>query len=299
MKELLPNELCELLSANYDEDVVEKITKGYLTKRIESFRVNTLLATKEEVVTILMNNNIQFVEVKEIDNAFQTDESSKIKKLSIYLEGKIYFQNLSSMLPPLFLEAAPKQDILDMAAAPGSKTSEIAALTNNLAQIMAVEPNKIRLERLKYNCNKLGVKNVNFMLQDARKLDDYFSFDRILLDAPCSGSGTLSFNDESINKFSKQLVYNSSKLQKELIKKAAKMLKKGGILIYSTCSILSKENEEVVEFAKKLGMLEQVILTNEELSFLPLYKPSVNGTLLVMPNESYEGFFIAKFRKIK
>ena len=114
------------------------------------------------------------------------------------------------MLPPIILEPKEGENILDMAAAPGGKTTQMAALTNNKAFITAVEKNKIRAERLKYNLQKQGVGCVNVMLEDARKLSDFFSFDKILLDAPCSGSGTMSIFDKNFNE---ELIKRSSKIQ--------------------------------------------------------------------------------------
>ena len=115
-------------------------------------------------------------------------------------------QSLSSMLPPIILNPKLKADILDMAAEPGGKTTQIAALSNNLANIKACELNKIRLERLKYNIQKQGATNVYVMEKDARLLDDFFCFDQILLDAPCSGSGTLSiFNSKLKENFTRKI----------------------------------------------------------------------------------------------
>ena len=103
-------------------------------------------------------------------------------------------QSLSSMLPPVILEPKEGKDILDMAAAPGGKTTQMAALTNNKAHITACEMNNIRIEKLKYNLEKQGASCVYVMNKDSRQIDDFFSFDQILLDSPCSGSGTIDLN---------------------------------------------------------------------------------------------------------
>ena len=110
-------------------------------------------------------------------------------------------QSLSSMLPPIILNPKEKENILDMAAAPGSKTTQIASITNNNSYITACEINNIRAERLKYNIEKQGVNCAFVMVKDARKLDDFFSFDKILLDAPCSGSGTISLKNENCKRY--------------------------------------------------------------------------------------------------
>ena len=97
------------------------------------------------------------------------------------------------MLPPIVLNPKENYDILDMAAAPGGKTTQIAALTQNNAHITACEMNQIRLERLKYNVEKQGASSVYVMKQDARRIDDFFSFDQILLDAPCSRKRNIKY----------------------------------------------------------------------------------------------------------
>lgn len=141
----------------------------------------------------------------------------------------------------------------------GGKTTQIAALTSNLAHITACEMNKIRCDRLKYNLQKQGVSSAYVMQKDSRLIDDFFSFDRILLDAPCSGSGTLDLKDDKVfDFFTMKLIEKSSKLQKELLRKAVRLLKAGKELVYSTCSILSVENEDVVESIINEGLVELV-----------------------------------------
>jgi len=158
--------------------------------------------------------------------------------------------------------------------------------------------NNIRAERLKYNLQKQGITSAYVMQKDAREIDDFFSFDRILLDAPCSGSGTLNLNDKNVYKyFTKKLIEKSSKTQLTLLKKAVNLLKPGKELVYSTCSILSIENEKIVENIIKDGKVELVPIEfdgGENFELLPTIIP---GTLCVCPNEYYEGFFIAKLRK--
>ena len=167
-------------------------------------------ASKEEIITTLKDNNISYKDISWYDNALvvNTNEDT-LRELDIYKEGKIYLQSLSSQLPPLFLNPQENEMILDMAAAPGGKTTEIAALSNNKAMITAIEKNKIRSERLQYNIDKQGAKKVTVLNTDARNLNEYFMFDKILLDAPCSGSGTITNNN--FNNFDEDLVNRSIK----------------------------------------------------------------------------------------
>ena len=209
-KEFLKN----ILHKQYDENIIRNIYEGFNAKRAVTLRVNTIKSNVNLIKDELKRNNIEFEEVPWSDCAFiiKNKTAKELEMLQIYEKGEIYLQSLSSMLPPIIMNPEPNEDILDMAAAPGGKTTQIAALTENKANITACEMNAIRAERLRYNIEKQGASSVYIMQKDSREIDDFFSFDRILLDAPCSGSGTLDFNDENTFKyFSPKLVEKSSK----------------------------------------------------------------------------------------
>ncbi len=289
--------LSNKLEKQYGIELKNKIFGGYNSKRRVTFRVNTLKSSNDEIVRVLNENNIDFEKVAWYDFAFilKNVTEKEIEELDIFKAGKIYMQSLSSMLPPIILNPVEGRDILDMCAAPGGKTSEIAALTNNKSNITACEMNKIRFERLKYNMEKQGVRNINIMKKDSRILDDFFSFDQILLDAPCSGSGTINLNNENTYKnFSVELVNKSSKLQITLLRKAIKLLKKNQEMVYSTCSILQEENEDIINKILSENNLEIVPI---EIKDIPLLPTKIPGSLCVMPTELYEGFFVIKLKK--
>ena len=209
-------------------------------------------------------------------------------------------QSLSSMLPPIILEPKEGFDILDMAAAPGGKTTQMAVLTNNKAHITACEMNKIRAEKLKYNIEKQGTTSVYVMETDSRRISDFFSFDQILLDSPCSGSGTLNAKDNNLQKyFTQKLIEKCTKTQFELLKKAIKVLKPGREMVYSTCSILECENEEIVNKILKSHQCEIIQIEFNGIDEIPLLPSKIKGTICVKPTDLYEGFFVAKIRKIK
>lgn len=297
---MLPNFLIESLEKKYGKEILQKIIEGYESKRLTTFRVNTVKANSEEIENELIKRNISFKKVETIPQAYIVENADEkgLQELDIYKDGKIYLQSLSSMLPPIILKPEENIDILDMCAAPGGKTTELAALTNNKAHITACEMKKIRLDKLKYNVEKQGANSVYVMNTDARNIDNFFSFDKILLDAPCSGSGTLYANDEKISKyFTEYLIQKSVKTQMALIKKAINVLKTGGELVYSTCSILQCENEDIVSNALKTGKLELVSIEDGFAKELPLLPTKIPGTICVCPTDKYEGFFVAKFRK--
>lgn len=220
----------EILEKQYGKEITKKILDGYKTKRKTTLRVNTIKSNIEAIKKELKEKDIEYENVSWSKEALiiKNVDEKVIQEMEIYKNGEIYLQSLSSMLPPIILDPKEGTDILDMAAAPGGKTTQIAALTNNKAHITACEKNKIRAKKLKYNIDKQGATCVFIMSKDSRYIDDFFSFDQILLDAPCSGSGTLNFNDQNIEKyFTKQLIERSAATQKNLIKKAINLLKPG------------------------------------------------------------------------
>lgn len=296
----IPEFLQKMLINQYGEETTNEILQGYNVKRLVTLRINTLKTNSEDVVKILKENNITFKQVSWYKEALiiENADENTIKKLEIYENGKIYLQSLSSMLPAIILNPKENENILDMTAAPGGKTTQMAALSNNNSLITACEKNKIRSDRLKYNIKKQGANKVNVLVEDARNLDNYFSFDKILLDAPCSGSGTININDEKLQKyFNQDLIYRSQKTQFELLEKAINILKQNGEMIYSTCSILKEENENNLLKILNNKNIEIVPIDKKVFEKIPMLPVSIEGTICVCPNELYEGFFIAKLRK--
>lgn len=295
MKEI-PQFLIDKITLQYPSQLNE-ILNGYQENRATTLRINTLKSNKEEVTNILNENNINYETVSWYDNALIiNNDINKIKELDIYNEGKIYLQSLSSMIPPLIVNPKEQEMILDMAAAPGGKTTEMQAIANNKAMITAIEKNKIRSDRLKYNIEKQGARKINVLNIDARKIDEYFKFDKILLDAPCSGSGTLNIHDNSINSFNEELVNRSINTQKELITEAIKHLNINGELIYSTCSILKEENEDIINYILKNNNIELIPL--EPIPSIPTLENTLPGTITICPTKYYEGFYVAKIKRI-
>lgn len=298
--ENIPSFFIELLKKQYTDEEIERIKNGLNKNKKVTLRINTIKTDCNKIKKVLENNQIEYSTTEWSKDAIIINNAKEqdLQELEIYKNGEIYLQSLSSMLPPIILEPNKDEDILDMCAAPGGKTTQIAAITQNKAHITACEMNNIRAERLKYNLEKQGVTSAFVMQKDAREIDNFFSFDRILLDAPCSGSGTIDLNNEKTFKyFTPKLIDKTTKAQGKLIKKAVTLLKPGHEMIYSTCSILSIENEEIVENILKDGNIEIVPINLNGIEQIEKLPTKIPGTLCVCPNEYYEGFFIAKLRK--
>lgn len=289
----MENNFFEMIKTQYGEYIANDILKNQNIERKVTFRVNTIKSNNEKIEQILKEYLIEFSKVAWYENAYIVENAKKcdLEKLDIYKNGEIYLQSLSSMLPPLILSPEKGIDILDMAAAPGGKTTQIAAITENASNITACEMNSIRAERLKYNIEKQGATSCYIMQKDSRNIDDFFKFDKILLDAPCSGSGTADFKESIIEK--------CVRTQSALLNKAFNILKSGSEIVYSTCSILEKENENIIQKFIDNGRCEVVPINFKGMEELPLLPTKIPGTIVVAPNIFFEGFYIAKLRKVK
>ena len=178
------------------------------------------------------------------------------------------------------------------------KTTQMAALSGGKALITACEKNAIRADRLQFNLTRQGARAVNIMRQDARLLDSLFKFDKILLDAPCSGSGTLLLEDgEPQRRMTADWLAKTAKTHKVLLQKALSLLPKKHEMVYSTCSVLQMENEDIVQSAVSMGICEVVPIEHPFLTDVPLLPTKVDGVVCVRPDERFEGFFVAKLRR--
>ena len=178
----IPEFLYHFLIEQYGENLTNTIINGYSQKRPITLRANTLKTNIEYIKNTFDSLGFSYKDISWYKDALIMENISEeqIKNLDIYKNGEIYLQSLSSMIPPIVLSPKEDENILDMAAAPGGKTTQMLALSQNQAFITACEKNKIRAERLQYNLNKQGANRVNVMIKDARQLDDFFSFDKIL-----------------------------------------------------------------------------------------------------------------------
>lgn len=301
---MLPNVpalLLEKLNAQYGPDLAAEIVSGFVRRPV-TLRVNTLKTTVEAVCAALDGAGIAWEEVPWYPDALilRGVREDAVQALPEYEAGHMYLQSLSSMMPPLVMNPQKNESILDMAAAPGGKTTQMAALSGNAALITACEKNRIRVERLHFNLDRQGAKRVNVMCQDARQLSDLFKFDKVLLDAPCTGSGTILIAEgEPERRMDAGWVAKTASTQKAMLKKALTLLSAGHEMVYSTCSILREENEEVLKAVLPAMNAEVVPIEHPFLQSAPLLPVSIPGVVCVRPTALYEGFFVAKIRKRK
>jgi 16S rRNA (cytosine1407-C5)-methyltransferase len=275
-------------------------------------RINTLKSNRNEVIDELKKLNLHFSALPWYSDALILEEieSRNLTELSLYKEGKIYIQSLSSMIPALILNPDKNDKVLDIAAAPGSKTTQIAAMMNNSGEIIANDISRERLYKLKANLEHQGVTNVKTVSIPGQSIWQKYPeyFDKVLLDAPCSMEGRFQAEDaETYADWSMKKIKRLSKLQKWLLRSAVSSTKVGGTIVYSTCTLAPEENEEVInwilEKESKHIQLEEVHLENLHMKnglthwLKDSYSEELKKTKRILPTDTMEGFFVAKIKK--
>lgn len=305
-KSKLPIEFVQTTYKEYGDRVSDKILSGMLEDRFTTLRVNNIKSNKEDVIKSLEWLNVEFEEVSFIKDAFiiKNKTEKQIQDFDIYKNGEIYLQSLSSMIPPIILNPMPNDRVLDLAAAPGSKTTQMACMMNNNGYILANEIDKIRYERLKYNINLQCAKIVETSNEDGRFIGDNMpkNFDKVLLDVPCSGEGRFLINKpNTYNNWSEKQVLELANLQKELFTSGYNALKTGGTMVYSTCTLNKKENENIIDWAIKKYNIE-ILDTNFKIK--ETIKPNCKGldkniekAIKILPSKNMEGFFVCLIKK--
>ncbi|MEK7673435.1 MAG: RsmB/NOP family class I SAM-dependent RNA methyltransferase [Patescibacteria group bacterium] len=309
VRRTLDSTLVVRFEMQFGRSITDMILKNFLLEKSPVIRINTLKTDAQQIMNKLRELNVRYERVPFLPNALIIGNRNEkfFEDLDIYKKGEIYFQGISSQLPALFLQPQPGEKILDMCAAPGSKTAQIGILMQNKGEILAMEKDQVRCERLKYNLEKQGITIAKAVMGDATFMVGEVSqspegvameFDRVLLDAPCSAEGRIDANDPRSHRFwSEKIVKEHAKLQRRLFKSGFKNLKSGGVLVYSTCTLAPEENEGVVEWALK-EFAGQLILEKIDLDFKYKLPVTTTGTLKAMPSQISEGFFVAKFRKL-
>lgn len=254
-------------------------------------RVNTLKATAEEIKSVFEHLNIEYVQHPALPEAFCLKSLQKIKQSSLFKQGKIIVQDLSAMLPALVLNPSKGNQVLDMCAAPGGKTTYLSAIMNNSGSIMACDLHPHRVELIEHNVKRLGVENVRCYAGDATALPDdcYVRFDAVLLDAPCSGLGVLNRRADLRWRIRKSSLPEIEQLQEQLLDAACHYLKPQGTFVYSTCTLNKNENEyQIKRFLEKHPNFECV-------PFECLGETCESGQKTIYPYiDQTDGFFIAK-----
>ncbi|MCD6403953.1 MAG: RsmB/NOP family class I SAM-dependent RNA methyltransferase [Nanoarchaeota archaeon] len=288
-----------------DLDAFLEISKEPLR---DSIRVNTLKAKKEELKERLGEKGWKLEEIPWYKYGFFVETEEVMGNSLEHVLGYFYVQEAVSMLPPIVLNPKPGEIVLDMCAAPGSKSTQIAMHMKNEGVLVT---NDVRLDRiiaLKANLQRCGVMNVVVTRMDGARFSRFSNqFDRVLVDAPCSATGAIRKSWKVLKMWNPRMVRKLSYLQKRLVLAGFDALKPNGILVYSTCTLEPEENEGVIDFLlrKREVKIEPIRLRNiktrkgiEEFEGRE-YSKEVRKCVRIYPQDNdTEGFFIAKVRKL-
>lgn len=305
-KSKLPLDFITELNNTFTPRIVDKILSGMLEKRYTTLRVNSIKYNIEELKKYFDNIGIKYKTVPWYDDALiiLNSNESQIQSLEIYKNGFIYMQSLSSMLPPLVLKPKENERVLDLTAAPGSKTTQMASLMNNKGYILANELDKIRCDKLRFNIKMQGATICEVQNGRGEEIGEKYpnEFDKVLLDTPCSGEGRFILQDEkSYKAWSTKEVEDLTKTQKGLFASAYKALKLGGEMVYSTCTLNKFENEEVLNWALNQFNMEivkiEIELKNTLKGITKGYNNELKNAIRMLPTKEQEGFFVAKLIK--
>jgi len=279
----MPEWLVEELIKEYSIGEVEDICIASNEKPKTTIRINKLKASRDEILKELEENKIEYEET-ELLEFIHIKNVKNIGELELFKKGFFTIQDIGAGKIGLMLSPKENETVLDACSAPGGKTTHLAEIMGNKGTIVACDIHEHRIKLVEDNANRLGIDIIETKLMDASVLQEEYieKFDKILLDVPCMGIGVMKRKPDIKWQREKEDIEELTELQYKILDNCAKYLKTGGELVYSTCSILKSENENVVEKWLKSNS----IYTLEE-------------TKRINPTKESDGFFMAKISKIE
>lgn len=283
----MPEWVVEKLVNQYGVTKTEEICINSNLRPIITIRVNTLKNTLEELKEKLDKREIMWEDAK-TPNFLHLKNIKNVSNLDLFKEGFFTIQDEGAGKIGLVLDPKQEETVLDACSAPGGKTTHLAELMGNKGQILAWDIHSHRVELVEENAKRLGISIIRANKKDACEYDENYEnkFDKILLDVPCMGLGVFKRKPDIKWQKNKEDIAEIAKVQENILQVCSKYLKKGGELVYSTCSILKEENEDIIE------KFLEVEKSGTKIHFEVIYKTNI------LPDVKTDGFFICKLRKI-
>ena len=292
----------------FGKDQIRKFLEGNNRKLIPSIKVNTLKITKEALKEKLVKKGFELISISLVPDAFYVKKAPfSIGATTEYLLGYYYIQGVAPMLPSLLLNTTSEDIVVDMCAAPGGKTINLAQTMNDGGVILALDLNRQRMKSLRSNISRCGVRNVIAIRMDAGDLPDLHvkNISKILLDAPCTGSGLIPIDPRRKTSRDYEDIRFCSTIQTKLLRAGIKCLSTGGELVYSTCSIEPEENEFIIDNVLKESNIEIMDLDMRigEPGLVKIFGRELSAELkkarrFYPYTQNTEGFFVCKMRKV-
>lgn len=290
----------------------DAVANTFAQPKPTTFRVNTLKARVGDVRRELEERGFRLTPVSWSPEAWilRQGRLRDLQDTAIYRQGLIYVQSLSSMVPAYLLDPQPGEQVLDLTAAPGSKTTQMACLMRGEGRIVANDNNQVRFYKLRANVELQAARNVELVLRDGASIGRTHAgqFDRVLLDAPCSAEGRFHVRKPASYRYWKPAkIREMVRKQRRLLRSAILGLRPGGVLVYATCTFAPEENEGVLSWA--LGQFGDAIALEAAKPPVPClpglttwegqaFHPSLRRAMRIIPTPELEGFFVARIHKI-
>ena len=295
----MPIWIIKELNKNRNIKEVEEICINLNKKPKINIRVNKLKTSIQEVEKILTEEKIQYNKIlEEMPEFLEIEKIKDIENNKFFKKGYFTVQDVSAGLTVKILSPKPNEIVLDACSAPGGKTTYIAEIMENKGKIVAGDIYEHRLNLINENCERLGISIVETKQIDGTifQEDFYQKYDKILLDVPCLGIGVIRRKPDIKWQKTEEDVKEIIKVQENILKNCSRYLKPGGELVYSTCSILKEENEDIIEkFLNETNNFKIFDLENEVKEFKKYV--TKKGFLSIKPSEKNDGFFICKLIK--
>ncbi len=286
----MPEWLVEELLKEYSYQTVEQICEYSNKKPKTTIRINTLKTNKNDLLKKLEENNIEYEETS-LENFINIKNVKNIGDLNLFKQGLFTVQDIGAGKISLMLSPNKNDLVLDACSAPGGKTTHLAELMENEGEIIACDIHTHRIKLVEENANRLGVNIIKTKLQNATDFVKEYEekFDKVLLDVPCMGIGVIKRKPDIKWQRSIEDIEKITKIQYEILEKCSKYLKIGGELVYSTCSILKSENEDIIN---KLLTDADVECGRNRIQF------EIEKQEKILPSKNSDGFFMCKIKRL-
>ncbi|MCM3717211.1 16S rRNA (cytosine(967)-C(5))-methyltransferase RsmB [Fictibacillus phosphorivorans] len=300
----MPEWLFERWTAQFGHEDAERMAESNLLPSPVTARVNTMLTTRDEVLEQLKQEGVS-AEEGELSPEGIIIKDGYLPETEVYRKGYVTIQDESSMLVARAVAPLPGETILDACAAPGGKSTHMAEMMNGSGKVVSLDLHAHKIKLINKQAERLGLANIEASVLDARKVGEHFddaSFDRVLVDAPCSGFGVIRKKPDLKWSKSEEDVLKLASIQKDILESASKMVKTEGILVYSTCTVDQEENTYLAEwFLENHPEFEWDPDFSEKMpANVKTFIIEGRSDLQIMPHYfNSDGFYIAAFRKTK
>ena len=309
----VPQELADMLKASYGEETMKLILESFLKDSKVSAVVNTIKITRTELMERLTAQGIEVTDAPYVENAFIMSDYNYLEEIPEFIDGMFQIQDISSMLAGMIASPSKDSTVIDVCAAPGGKSIFAALMMEGTGHVISRDVSEKKTGQIEENVQRLGLGNISVETADAleHNLADEETADMLLADIPCSGLGIIGRKPDIKYNVSREKLDGIVRLQRDILDSVCSYVKHGGYLVYSTCTLNPKENEENVRYIMEKGFAPVDIndllpesLVNDakkagEKYLDKLHSDAARGMLTLIPGVyECDGFFVAKLKRI-